>query len=169
MGCRRNAIQLPPLLPHNHQGSFGVAADRANTAYYMVEWVRPFKIKTPREPALLLKLNLCSRFTFRSRTGPAVAVKAECCHAYGGLPAWYPNWSIPDPTPQPRSCNNSREVAPELGEVIFRFPTFSSCCTTHYSLLYYTTVGECHCFCPFVWLRERAPNYSGFPVVRGAL
>jgi len=135
----------------------------------MVEWVRPFKIKTPREPALLLKLNLCSRFTFRSRTGPAVAVKAECCHAYGGLPAWYPNWSIPDPTPQPRSCNNSREVAPELGEVIFRFPTFSSCCTTHYSLLYYTTVGECHCFCPFVWLRERAPNYSGFPVVRGAL
>ena len=136
MGCRWNAIQLPPFLSHNHQGSFGVATDRANTTYYMVEWVRPFNIKTPCEPVLLLKLDLCSRFTFRSHTGPAVAVKVECCHAYGGLPAWYPNWSIPDPTPQLRSCNNSREVASELGEVIFHFPAFSSCCITRYCLLY---------------------------------
>ena len=84
---------------------------------------------------------------------PAYLV-AECCRVYGGPPARYPNWTIPDRTLRPHSCNNNREVAPELREVMFDFPTFSSCHTKHSRLLYYATIDECHSIVA-IWFRGR--------------
>jgi len=74
---------------------------------------------------------------------PAYLV-AECCHVYRGPPTQYPNWTIPNQTLWLHSCNNNREVVPELHGVMFNFPTFSSWHMKHSCLLYYTTIDECH-------------------------
>ena len=82
VGCQRDTIQLPPFLPHNHQGSFGMVADGESTAHCMVGWVRPLNFYQVE--------FMLSAYTFRSHT-----LQPNVVTSTGDLPCGIPTGPSP--------------------------------------------------------------------------